>query len=522
MPFKINTDFAEIYKNDAKLSKKKNQITKKVSNSENIFDNNTHSVNLNTNYDPVNKATTFSEKVQRDLNLVGGYMGSLQGSMFILKQEGLQLSNPNLYNKDTNKIFNPTGILSATATGYTGLRPKRHGIELYSGEDYDNYIKNLNNRGKNRLLDLNQEIIKNENSVKGSLIESLSGLTGPNTFFGVGRTDFHLKHPTIKLTDEQLTPYLNVTKDKIENPKNQELGTNIDIPDTNIPLFGSLYENELEIKQKVKDEVNFPKTTDVTGGKLDKYSVLAYDKLEKDVEFTDFRNKLDNPSLTGKGYDYDDNVITKYGMIDAGREIDKSDITKSELFDRINILNESEENDTKDFIKFKIKDINDENRFIIFRSTFTTLNDDISPSWDSENIPGRPDAVHRYTSFERSFSIDFVVPTYSRNELMSNYRRLNELARYTVPKYSVTDPKGFGSPFIRLTLGDYFKDEPGYIDSLNFQVDEDGSWEINLENDESIGQLPHTINVTLSFTVIHKTIPNNSNMNFFSVLDNIT
>lgn len=523
MAFRTKKNIAEYYKNNSKLIQRKNRITNEMDMNGRVnssFDT-VSLIDLNTEYNPENKADTFIEKVNRDVNLVGDFMGSFDGSSFIAKQEGLQLSNPNLYRNSTNKIYNPASILMATSVSYTGLKPKRHGIELYSDSNYDSFIKNLNARGQNRLLDLNTEIIKNESKMEGMPIETLSGITGPNTLYGIGRTEITLKHSTPKLTESQLQPYLTVTNDAIRNPKNEELGSNFEVEELEITLFGSLYEDEEEIKTKISNEVNFPITTNDELGSVNRYAVLSHNKLEKDSEFTDFRHEINKPEITGKGYDYNNNIVTRFGMIDAGKQNDKSDITRSELFDKINILNENEDSDIEDFIKFKFVDANNSSKFIVFRSTFSSINDDITPSWDSSQLLGRPDSVYRYISFERTVSVDFVVPTYSRNELISNYRRLNELARYTLPKFNYDDNKGFGSPFIRLTLGDYFKNSLGFLSSLNFQVDDASPWEINLEKDDEIGQLPHNVNVTFNFTHIMDNVPNNESTNFFSILNNV-
>ncbi len=58
------------------------------------------------------------------------------------------------------------------------------------------------------------------------------------------------------------------------------------------------------------------------------------------------------------------------------------------------------------------------------------------------------------------------------------------------------------APFIQLTLGDMFKDTPGFLDSLSVDVDDNSTWEIN----EGL-QFPKHITCNCSFTYVGKYMP---------------
>ena len=58
------------------------------------------------------------------------------------------------------------------------------------------------------------------------------------------------------------------------------------------------------------------------------------------------------------------------------------------------------------------------------------------------------------------------------------------------------------APFIQLTLGDMFKDTPGFLDSLSVDVDDNSTWEIN----EGL-QFPKHITCNCSFTYVGKYLP---------------
>jgi hypothetical protein len=69
------------------------------------------------------------------------------------------------------------------------------------------------------------------------------------------------------------------------------------------------------------------------------------------------------------------------------------------------------------------------------------------------------------------------------------------------------------APLIRITIGDYLYRVPGFIESINFTVDNNTPWEINLENDQSgnIAQLPQVVDVAVSFKPILDVLPKRPN-----------
>jgi hypothetical protein len=54
----------------------------------------------------------------------------------------------------------------------------------------------------------------------------------------------------------------------------------------------------------------------------------------------------------------------------------------------------------------------------------------------------------------------------------------------------------------RVTVGDYIYRMPGFIESVNITVNQDSSWEIEEGN-----QLPHYLDVAITFKPIHDKIP---------------
>jgi hypothetical protein len=79
-------------------------------------------------------------------------------------------------------------------------------------------------------------------------------------------------------------------------------------------------------------------------------------------------------------------------------------------------------------------------------------------------------------------------------------------------------------PFMRLTIGDYFVSLPGFISSLTYTIDDSSPWDIALYKDENVvdifeeRQLPHIINVQVSYTPIHDFLPRKGTNNVHYML----
>ena len=87
------------------------------------------------------------------------------------------------------------------------------------------------------------------------------------------------------------------------------------------------------------------------------------------------------------------------------------------------------------------------------------------------------------------------------------YRKLNALAGYTVPEYGANTIAMKG-PWMRMTIGDLLVQQPVVITSLQYTfIDSDTTWEINIEQDSTMMQVPHKVSVQLSLHVITDSLP---------------
>jgi hypothetical protein len=198
----------------------------------------------------------------------------------------------------------------------------------------------------------------------------------------------------------------------------------------------------------------------------------------------------------------------------------------SEALDKINALPmyDGEYPESKyainDLVKFRIAAINNDSKdgkqavYMHFRAFIDSFDDNFSATWNPVKYSGRGDTLYNYQGFERSINMSFTVFAQSKAELIPMYRKLNYLASTLTPDY--TGAGFMRGNLLRLTLGGYLYEQPGFITSLTYSIPEESPWEIGIDNngqyDSSVKELPHMIKVTgLTFTPIHTFLPQKPN-----------
>ena len=196
---------------------------------------------------------------------------------------------------------------------------------------------------------------------------------------------------------------------------------------------------------------------------------------------------VDNPKLGAiKGNMFSPNVdkvnITPYGATVKGEKINVNDSVS-----------------TKDFIKFRFKDIVN-NKFIIFRAILEGITDTVTPEYSEENYIGRPDKVYVYQGADRDISFTFSIYPKTKQEMEPLITKLNHLVGLCYPTFS--DTERMQTPFMELTMGDMYNGAPGILRGLTITVEEQSTWEL----DEGL-QFPHFIKAACEFRLIGKYVP---------------
>ena len=130
-----------------------------------------------------------------------------------------------------------------------------------------------------------------------------------------------------------------------------------------------------------------------------------------------------------------------------------------------------------------------------FRATLSGLSESVSPSWQSQKTIGNPFSFYTYDGVERSVQFEFKIYSLNEVEHKAAWERLNFLTSLAYPQGS--NAVYITPPFLKVTIGDWYKNKECFIDSLSYSVDENTPWDI-----QTIGyKLPTIINasITLKF-----------------------
>lgn len=188
-------------------------------------------------------------------------------------------------------------------------------------------------------------------------------------------------------------------------------------------------------------------------------------------------------------------------------------------------------NDLNDLIKFRFTVVTPEEEVMLpFRAYLTSFNDNYSSEWAGQRYLGRAENFYTYQGFDRSIQIGFKIAAQTRHEMRPLYRKMVYLASSTAPTYSKMSETGNGGimrgTFVRLTVGSYVYNIPGFIENLSYTWNEDYPWEIalNVKNKDAEGEnpdydqqeLPMVMDCNLTFKPIHTFAPQAGLYNFIT------
>ena len=451
---------------------------------------------------------------------------SPNGTFFIAKQNLLARQNPKQLG--TSRVYNPLNTLAQIALTPVGIHIKKDATDPVSAalslidptSTYGYQVKNLDQAGDDRLILLtNSKIYKNVSvnpfnpfSVTPTLntLNLLKYSGGPNSELGLTNTTIR----RYDFTDGFFTQLADQGNSKF-------------LGNTNSPSNLSYVLNNKQTSTR-SDEVT-------SGGSI------FYTSFNK--EYTDgvIKSTYQTSSITSISPNYrTQNLTKKYGDLNASAPKNLLSYTSgSGLADLIrgenNILNFNEYSDVVDLVEFKIaildydgpKDSNNTPntyKFLHFKSFLDDITDSFGATWDSFKYLGRGENFYTYQGFTRAIDLSFTVPSFTRGQMKTNYLKLGYLASSLTPNYN---PQGgyMRGPLIKLTIGDYIKDQWGFIDTLTYKVNgSDSTWEINIDDEGNkiepldptwVGELPHHIEVSsFTFIPIQNFVPQTFNPDF--------
>ena len=122
-----------------------------------------------------------------------------------------------------------------------------------------------------------------------------------------------------------------------------------------------------------------------------------------------------------------------------------------------------------------------------FRAYLEGITENYSPSWNTQDYPGRSEPVYTYQKAERDISFTLKVFPGNQTESKVIWNKLNHLSSLVYPEYAIDSMDWSAKmrmkpPFCKLRIGEYIgnnqnKGQLGFIKSLAYSVPESSPWE---------------------------------------------
>ncbi|MDB4346036.1 hypothetical protein OAA41_00565 [bacterium] len=446
----------------------------------------------------------------RDVERITKFIISPKGLLFTGKQFLLQMMNPNTENVagkagiGLTKIYDPVSPITNTIGAPLGLRTDRHmppivrsTLSTYEGihkarvsggqQVSSNRLIRLNNEllpdpiqpigeesGPRALLKKIQDISNTIRGFEGQTINTLSGLTGPQSLGGIGATTIR------RYSDTSLSAQL---KFKTTEPNNR----------------GVLNQDPVEPKIDRIEKALFD-----GGDKREQSVINDY----KQIMYGQIPDRANQPSIPSRIVRFDrlkengsGNVKSYYDDETARQSNFENTLQLIETYDNAKLVNENGEitpnPENYSIIDFQFNDIK-------FKAYLGSLSDNFAPSWNNMEDQGRADARYQYGGFERNISFDFMVAIENRDDATVIWQKLQDLARLTHPVYG---SQGFFGQTVDITIGKLFDARPMIIQDLGFDWDSENPWEIDPDR-----QHPMYTSVAMSCIVLGNRPQSNSKL----------
>lgn len=449
---------------------------------------------------------TFTLSSQMDKSRIKKFFEDKpRGAAFIQKQIGLQLSNPKVETGtsvyglqgqsflpgliENTRIYNGgINTLAQVGVSGTGIHIPRIGTmpfnpttkyykDIVGGQNDENFetenrlinmykLKMVSTQAQVNLTGVLSNIVKiNQLGISTNRGVLFQYLGGPGSSYGIGSTTINRYDDTTKAQNAT-----KVSSTYTDIMMRRPVG---------MPKVGSTY---LDYRQ-----------TQYAQGYAAAVGVSGIQGLDGAAA----ENALKEQNIDYRFYNYDPES-------DVARIIDKVNSKDYLTTDSTNPWNDVAE---EDMIKFGFECINNDNPsrslFLQFRAFLTNgVTDNHQAAFNTFKYMGRGEDFFTYQGFSRAISFSFRVAVQSSAEMLPLYNKLNALVSLIYPDYS---PKTnfMRSSVVKLTIGDYLFRVPGLLESVNVKIPQDSSW----ETDDSFAQLPHYLDVDVSFKPIMSQLP---------------
>ncbi len=117
-------------------------------------------------------------------------------------------------------------------------------------------------------------------------------------------------------------------------------------------------------------------------------------------------------------------------------------------------------------------------------AAITGLSETFSPSWSSYRMVGSPFNAYTYDSIDRSVSFNIKLYALNPKQHKENWDNIQKINNLVYPLSYVGSAGAVTPPITNITLGDMYINKSGFIESLSYNVDDEGAWELGRADEE--------------------------------------
>ena len=471
---------------------------------------------------------TNINRMALDVARISKFMITPKGLLFNIKQVGQQLMNPNveglngmpgkIFNPNSTKLYTPINLMANIAGADKGLRFRRHGIlpigsapgmpgkyeDVFKqrgslnpnkkitnnrlvrlGEElgiFDitrqqidfkaNEFELLNTRNLGRVSNLMQRGVNKLRKVlgfKGEVINTLTGITGPGSIGGIGRTTITravntaVEQSKFNSSEEDTREFRNVKRVNSTDEETRET-TGKKSETAGFPLKD--VDKNFELNNYSSDNFNAggKDTNDLPIGNIKAYKTLSYGQISKEAKKRTTNKKGVFDFRTNKKYDY-------------GTDTPIEDIVGKGL-------NNDHE---KDIIETKITD--SKLGTMRFLSYITNLSDSLGQDIELDDTGGSGEMERgaKQSPITRQISLGLIVSARNAEELSTIYKTLETYRRMIS---TPADKRGR----TKLTVGNFINNLDIYPTTIETGWDTEYTFDLT-------EKVPYTLNIDLEFIV---------------------
>lgn len=156
----------------------------------------------------------------------------------------------------------------------------------------------------------------------------------------------------------------------------------------------------------------------------------------------------------------------------------------------------TEQPDKKDIINFQFQPVN--GAALVFRAFISSLNETITPNFQSQYYVGRTERFVTYEGTTRACDIVFNIVAFSESEMDYVWKRVNFLTGLAFP-LGVTTSGFMVPPMFKINIGGIYDQQPAYIESLAHKFIDPQYTTFDIDK-----EVPFMIEVTMRASLLEK------------------